>query len=182
MPWRQINTFSPVFSISASRADSFVFASCTFTIFNFNLHSDYLNLVYLIINVNLFPVPSQPAVGAVLFYEREVTGIYGVMSHLVSQRQHEIGVRVALGANPGRVLGLVLRQGLRLAVIGVGIGLVGVMATTKLTESMVYGVSPADPTTVAGGMLFLVAVALLGSLVPARRATRVDPILALREE
>jgi ABC-type antimicrobial peptide transport system permease subunit len=104
------------------------------------------------------------------------------MSNFVSQRRHEIGVRVALGADRGRVLCLVLRQALRLAAIGVGIGLVGVMATTKLTESMVYGVSPTDPMTIAGGTLFLVAVALLGSLVPARRATRVDPILALREE
>ena len=108
-------------------------------------------------------------------------GIYGVMSYFVSQRNHEIGIRMAMGADRRGVLALVLRQALRLAVIGVGVGVAGVFATTKLTESMVAGVSPTDPTTLAGGILFLMAVGITATLVPARRATRVDPILALRE-
>jgi putative ABC transport system permease protein len=109
-------------------------------------------------------------------------GIYGVMSFFVAERTHEIGIRVALGASWSSVQRLVLGQGLKLAAIGVGAGLVGIFATTMLTESMVYGVSPTDAATLVGGTLFLVAVGLLGSLVPAIRATRVDPILALREE
>jgi ABC-type antimicrobial peptide transport system permease subunit len=104
------------------------------------------------------------------------------MSFFVAQRAHEIGVRIALGAHRGRVLNLVLGRGLKLAAVGVVVGLVGVFAATKLTESMVYGVSPTDPVTMVGGTVFLVALGLAGSLVPALRATRVDPILALREE
>jgi ABC-type antimicrobial peptide transport system permease subunit len=109
-------------------------------------------------------------------------GIYGVMSFFVAQRTHEIGIRVALGAGRSGVQSLVLGQGLKLAAIGVALGLAGVFATTKLTESMVYGVSPTDPTTLALGTLALVALGLLASMVPAFRAARVDPILALREE
>jgi putative ABC transport system permease protein len=109
-------------------------------------------------------------------------GIYGVMTFFVAQRTHEIGIRVALGARRMGVQRLVLGQGLRLAAVGAAAGLAGVFATTKLTESMVYGVSPTDTATLVGGTLFLVAVGLAGSLVPAIRATRVDPILALRDE
>jgi predicted permease len=109
-------------------------------------------------------------------------GIFGVMSFFVAERTHEIGIRVALGASWSSVQRLVFGQGLKLAVIGVAVGLVGVFATTKLTESMVYGISPTDASTLVCGTLFLVAVGLCGSLVPALRATRVDPILALREE
>jgi putative ABC transport system permease protein len=109
-------------------------------------------------------------------------GIYGVMSFFVAQRTHEIGVRMAMGARWSSVQTLVLGQALKLATVGVPTGLVGVFATVKLTESMVYGISPTDPVTVAGGTLFLVVVGVLGSLVPAWRATRVDPIQALRAE
>ncbi len=109
-------------------------------------------------------------------------GIYGVMSFYVAQRTHEIGIRVAMGASWSGVQKLVLGQGLKLATIGVVVGLVGIFATTKLTESMVYGVSPTDPATLIAGIVFLVGVGLLGSLLPALRASRVDPILALRDE
>lgn len=109
-------------------------------------------------------------------------GIYGVMSYFVSRRTHEIGVRMALGADRTRVLKLVLGEGLQLAAVGVAIGLTGVFATTSLTAGMLYGVSPTDPLTVTGGTLFLVAIGLLGTLVPARRATRVAPVAALRDE
>ncbi len=104
------------------------------------------------------------------------------MSFFVAQRTHEIGIRVAMGASWAGVQKLVLRQGLKLAAIGVAVGLVGVFATTKLTESMIYGVSPMDPATLVGGIAFLVGLGLLGSLLPALRASRVDPILALRDE
>jgi putative ABC transport system permease protein len=109
-------------------------------------------------------------------------GVYGVMAFFVAQRRHEIGIRMAMGADWLTVQKLVLGQGLKLVVIGVAVGLAGVFATAKMTESMVYGISPTDPVTVLGGLFVLVAIGLLGSLVPALRATRVDPILALREE
>jgi putative ABC transport system permease protein len=111
-----------------------------------------------------------------------ITGIYGVMSFFIAQRTHEIGIRVAMGASRSKVQNLVLGQGLKLAAAGAALGLLGVFLTTKLTESMVYGVSPTDPTTLAGGIVFLLGVGLLGSLLPALRASRVDPILALRED
>jgi putative ABC transport system permease protein len=109
-------------------------------------------------------------------------GIYGVTTFSVAQRTHEIGIRVALGASRSGIQRLVLAQGLKLAGIGAAAGLSGVLATTKLTESMVYGVSPTDATTLAFGTLALMVLGLLASMVPAYRATRVDPILALREE
>jgi putative ABC transport system permease protein len=109
-------------------------------------------------------------------------GIFGVMSFFVQQRTHEIGVRMALGANRDRVLKLVLLQGFKLAAIGVAAGMAGVFATMKVTESMVYGVQPTDPLTLVGGIVFLVAIGLLASAVPARRATQVNPVLALRRE
>jgi putative ABC transport system permease protein len=109
-------------------------------------------------------------------------GIYGVMSFFVAQRTHEIGIRVAMGARWSGVQRLVLVQGLKLAAIGIVFGLAGVVATTKLTESMVYGLSPTDPATLFAGAVFLVSLGLLGSLLPALRASRVDPILALRDE
>jgi predicted permease len=109
-------------------------------------------------------------------------GIYGVMTFFVAQRTHEIGVRFAMGARWSGVQKLVLGQGLKLAAIGTALGLAGILATTTLTESMVYGLSATDPTTLLGGIVFLVSLGLLGSLLPARRAIRVDPILALRDE
>jgi predicted permease len=109
-------------------------------------------------------------------------GLYGVMSFFVSQRSHEIGVRMAMGANREGVLALVMRQGAKLAAAGVAVGFVGVLATTKITDSMIVGVSPTDPLTVVGGIMFLLFVGLLSSLLPALRATRVDPVLALRDE
>jgi ABC-type antimicrobial peptide transport system permease subunit len=109
-------------------------------------------------------------------------GLYGVMSFFVSQRSHEFGVRMAMGADREGVLALVMKQGAKLAAVGVAVGLVGVLATTKITDSMIVGVSPTDPLTVVGGILFLIIVGLFGSFLPALRATRVDPVLALREE
>jgi len=109
-------------------------------------------------------------------------GIYGVMAYFVAQRTHEIGVRMALGAQRGSVLRMVLGRGLGLALIGVALGLAGVFASTRLIRSMLYGVSPTDLSTAVGGSVFLMVVAVLACAIPALRATRVSPLAALRSE
>jgi predicted permease len=109
-----------------------------------------------------------------------VIGIYGVMAYSVAQRTHEFGVRIALGAQRRDVLLGVLRTGVRLVAIGLAIGLPAAFAMGRGLGSMLYGVRPTDPLTFIGVPLLLAAVALLASLVPARRATKVEPIIALR--
>ena len=109
-------------------------------------------------------------------------GIFGVLHFAVTQRFAEIGVRVALGAGPGDVARMVVGQGLRLAGIGVAIGVVGALAVTRLMSSMLFGVKASDPLAFAGAAAVLLAVAAVASWAPARRASRVDPVVALRAE
>ena len=109
-------------------------------------------------------------------------GIYGVMSYTTAQRTREIGVRVALGAQRRDVLSLVIRKGVNLALLGAAIGLMGCLAASRLVSSLLYGVTPRDPWTFASASLLLVAVAVLTSWLPARRAAGLDPMEALRHE
>jgi len=109
-------------------------------------------------------------------------GIYGVISYMVSERTHEIGIRLALGAQRRNILQMVLRQGLGLAIAGAGVGLVGALIVSHLMAGLLYGVRPTDPVTFAGVALLLIGVAVLACYLPARRAIRVDPLTALRYE
>ena len=109
-------------------------------------------------------------------------GIYGVMSYLVTQSTHDIGVRVALGAGSGDIVGLVVRQGMELAGIGILLGLAGSFALTRVMASLLFGVSASDAATFGAVALLLAAVALTATVIPARRASVVDPMVALREE
>jgi putative ABC transport system permease protein len=108
-------------------------------------------------------------------------GIYGVLAFGVAQRVREFGIRQALGADRGSILSLVLRQGLRTTTIGIVIGLAGALALTRYLQSLMFGVSPSDPAVFASVTALLFSVALLACYVPARRATRVDPMVALRD-
>jgi len=109
-------------------------------------------------------------------------GIYGVMAHLVSQRTHEIGIRVALGATPSQVLRLVISHGLKLAVIGISLGVLMALGATRALSSQLYGVTPYDPATFVGVTLLFAFVAVAACYWPARRGTRVDPLVSLRYE
>ena len=109
-------------------------------------------------------------------------GIYGVVSFLVAQRRHELAVRVAVGASVTNILWLVLNEGLRMAMIGASLGLIGIWAMRKLINELLFGISPVDPLTFAGSTLFLVAVVILACWLPAWRAAQVDPCVALRPQ
>jgi putative ABC transport system permease protein len=109
-------------------------------------------------------------------------GLYGVQGYNIAQRTHEIGVRIALGAVPGKVVGLVVRQGFAWIALGLGVGLVGALALTNLLEGMLYGIEASDTRALIAAVLLLVFVSLIVTYLPARRATQLDPVAALREE
>jgi putative ABC transport system permease protein len=109
-------------------------------------------------------------------------GIYGVMAYSVSQRTREIGIRMALGAQRSAVVGLVLHQSLLLTIVGIGIGIAGAAAVSRYLEGLLFGLTPLDPPTFAAVAVMFAAVALFAAFVPARRATKVDPLVALRYE
>ncbi|MCU1339936.1 MAG: hypothetical protein JWO19_5517, partial [Bryobacterales bacterium] len=111
-----------------------------------------------------------------------MAGVYGVMAYAVSQRSNEIGLRMALGASTGSVLRLVLRQGLVYAALGLALGLVAAIAATRLLTSMLFQVRPNDPWVYLAVAVLLGVVTLLASYVPARRAAKIDPLTALRQE
>ncbi len=127
---------------------------------------------------NLFLLSTFSCIGLLL----GVIGLYGVMSYTVSQRTHEIGLRMALGAQRGDVLKLVLREGMLLVLAGTALGLAGAFALTRLISSLLFAVSAADPLTFASLSLLIILVALLASYLPARRASAVEPMEALRYE
>jgi putative ABC transport system permease protein len=109
-------------------------------------------------------------------------GIYGVMSYSVARRSHEIGIRMSLGARPADVLWIVVRQGMAQALAGTAAGVAGALLLSKLMAKMLYGVQPTDPVTFTGVAGILVLVALLAAGVPARKATHIEPMAALRSE
>jgi putative ABC transport system permease protein len=109
-------------------------------------------------------------------------GIYGVMSYAVSRRTHEIGIRVSLGASRADVVLLVIRQGIVLALIGSAAGIVGALGLSRLMKSLLFNVKPIDPLIFGGVTILLMIVAMAASYLPARRAMRVDPMIALRYE
>jgi ABC-type antimicrobial peptide transport system permease subunit len=109
-------------------------------------------------------------------------GLFGVMAYAVSQRTREIGIRMALGAARGEVLAMIVRQGLTLTLIGITLGLVGAFAFTRVLQNQLFAISPLDPVTFIAVSALLVIVALLACWLPARRAARVDPMVALRCE
>jgi putative ABC transport system permease protein len=119
---------------------------------------------------------------AVLAVALALVGLYGVMSYTVTEQTQEIGVRMALGAIPKDVYRLILGRGMTLVAVGIALGIVGALGMTRLLESFLFGVSPHDAWTLGSAVLAFVAIAALACLVPARRAAKLDPLIALRYE
>ncbi|MCA1568316.1 MAG: ABC transporter permease [Acidobacteria bacterium] len=147
-------------------------------IYNIKLMQDVLSESVAPRLFNMFLISIFAVVALIL----AAVGIYGVIAYSVAQRTHEIGIRMALGAQPGDVLKLVVGQGMTQALIGILIGLVAAFALTRVMSSLLYEISPLDPITFAGLSIMLMIVAVIACYIPARRATRINPIIALRDE
>jgi ABC-type antimicrobial peptide transport system permease subunit len=145
-------------------------------VFGAETMQEHLNESLLLPRISAWLLGSFGAVGLTL----GAIGLYGVMSYSVRRRTHEIGVRMALGARPGAVLAMVLRQGLALTSVGLAIGLSMAVAVGRLAASLLYGISGTDPITFLTVPAVLVAAALAAIVIPARRAAQVDPVVALR--
>ena len=139
---------------------------------------DLLRLSFAERRFNMFLLALFAALATLL----AAVGIYGVMSYGASQRTHEIGIRLAMGARRSDVLALVMREAARLAFIGVGAGILGALSLTRFMKSLLFGVTPTDPAILAAVALLMAAVVLIACLIPARRAVNVDPLVALRDE
>jgi len=122
------------------------------------------------------------AILALLGLSLAVVGLYGMVSYMTSERTHEIGVRIALGANPKNIATMVIGEGARLTVAGTVIGLIGAFVLARVLARLLFGVAPTDPTSFALASLCVLIVTLLATYVPARRAMQVDPVVALRSE
>jgi ABC-type antimicrobial peptide transport system permease subunit len=109
-------------------------------------------------------------------------GIYGIMAYNVARRVNEIGIRMALGAQSGQIRAMILREGVLLAIAGILLGVAATLPLTRLVATMLYGVSPTDPLTLIGATVILLAIALLAAFLPARKASVIDPTVALRHE
>jgi putative ABC transport system permease protein len=138
----------------------------------------YLNGTIAVPRFNTFLLAIFAALAMIL----TAVGLYGVVSYTVAQRTHEIGIRMALGAQPGDMLRSVVGQGIGLAVFGVGLGLIASFGLTRFLSSLLFGVSSTDPLSYAVVVAVLFTVVLLACYIPARRAMRVDPMIALRYE
>jgi putative ABC transport system permease protein len=145
---------------------------------SFAFDGDYMDLQHMELGKNAAIAPVFAAVALLL----AAVGLYSVIAHSVGQRTQEIGIRVAIGATASDIRRLVQREGLTPAAIGIAVGLAGSLAVNRILQSQLVEVSPHDPVTIAGAIVALIGVALIASHVPARRATRVDPIVALRHE
>jgi putative ABC transport system permease protein len=146
--------------------------------YNAKTVEDYLNGTIAAPRFNTFLLAIFAAIALVL----TAVGLYGVISYSVAQRTREIGIRMALGARPAQMLRLVVGEGLRLTVTGAGLGLIAGLALTRFLSSMLFGIGPSDPVSFAGVVLLLMAVVVAACYLPARRAMRVDPMVALRYE
>jgi putative ABC transport system permease protein len=111
-----------------------------------------------------------------------IIGVYGVVSYMATQRTHEIGIRLALGAQPGQILKMIFRQGVLVVIPGTAVGVLAALAIARVVGGFLVGVNPSDPLTYVGVSVLLTFVALAASYIPARRAMKVQPIVALRHE
>ena len=140
------------------------------------------DVMRLVLSQSLRPVAIGLAAGAGLAVAVSAAGLYGVVAHSVAARTSEVGVRLALGSTPGRVVSLMMREGLLLAAVGIALGLCGAVAATRTIRTLLFGVPPTDPVSFVGAALLLLFVTVLATYLPARRAARVDPVVPLRAE